>query len=313
MHWKDFFSEYLNFSRKDRIGVLVLLALVLLVFFLPHLVRKHEEPIAISGDSSWIIAIKQLVLKEVENDPNSDSSAHHFSRKEQTLNNADDRAAPVNLFYFDPNKLDSASWLKLGIKGRTIQTIRNYLSKGGRFRKPEDFQKVYGLWPGLYAKLKAFIRIDSFNQPSKRSYPDLKPSKVPTHPAMVELNSADTTAFIALPGIGSRLALRIIHFREDLGGFYSVAQLGETFGLPDSTFQRIRNFLLVDTTLVKKIDINNVSYEELRKHPYFRSIAAALIAYRNQHGRFDNKGSLKNIALMTDSIYQKIVSYIILK
>jgi DNA uptake protein ComE-like DNA-binding protein len=67
---------------------------------------------------------------------------------------------------------------------------------------------------------------------------------------IIDINSADTTSFIALPGIGSKLAARIINFRDKLGGFYSVAQVGETFGLPDSTFQKIKQYLKLENTVL---------------------------------------------------------------
>ena len=60
---------------------------------------------------------------------------------------------------------------------------------------------------------------------------------------MVNINTADTSAFIALPGIGNKLALRIVNFRDKLGGFYSIDQIGETYGLPDSVFRKIKPIL----------------------------------------------------------------------
>jgi competence ComEA-like helix-hairpin-helix protein len=59
---------------------------------------------------------------------------------------------------------------------------------------------------------------------------------------MVDINTADTTTWIALPGIGSKLSQRIVNFREKLGGFYKVEQVGETFGLADSTFKRLNQY-----------------------------------------------------------------------
>ena len=70
--------------------------------------------------------------------------------------------------------------------------------------------------------------------------------------SIIDVNTADTTAFISLPGIGSKLAARIITFREKLSGFYSVEQIGETYGLPDSTFQKIKQYLKLDNASVKK-------------------------------------------------------------
>lgn len=85
---------------------------------------------------------------------------------------------------------------------------------------------------------------------------------------MVELNSADTTRLKQLRGIGSGYAKMIVAYREKLGGFYSSAQLLEVYKFPDETYQKIKNQLKVDTTLIKKININTATVKELKSHPY---------------------------------------------
>jgi competence ComEA-like helix-hairpin-helix protein len=122
---------------------------------------------------------------------------------------------------------------------------------------------------------------------------------------------ADTTAFIALPGIGSKLASRIISFRDKLGGFYSVEQVGEVYGLQDSTFQKIRKWLKLENASVKKININTATAEELKSHPYIRwNLAKLIIAYRNEHGAFGKTGDLKNITEVTEEVFEKMNHYL---
>src|SRR5690348_7247958 len=130
----------------------------------------------------------------------------------------------------------------------------------------------------------------------------------------LEINSADTTAFIALPGIGSKLAARIVTFREKLGGFYSVDQVGETFGLPDSTFQKIKEYLKLENTSLKRININTATVDELKVHPYIKwSVANPIVAYRNEHGAFSKLEDIKNVAAITDEVYKKISPYLIVQ
>ena len=111
---------------------------------------------------------------------------------------------------------------------------------------------------------------------------------------VIDINTADTSAFISLPGIGSKLAARIVNFRDKLGGFYSIDQVGETFGLPDSTFQKIKQYLKLENTSIKKININTATVDELKAHPYIKySVANPIIAYRNEHGPFFKSGRYK--------------------
>jgi competence ComEA-like helix-hairpin-helix protein len=130
-------------------------------------------------------------------------------------------------------------------------------------------------------------------------------------PPVIDINLADTTAFISLPGIGSRLANRIVNFRDKLGGFYSVQQVGETFGLPDSTFQLIKPRLQYTPVTVKKININTADTGTLKGHPYIRwKIANAIVQYRQQHGAFHSAEELLQIVLITPELFQKILPYL---
>jgi competence ComEA-like helix-hairpin-helix protein len=128
---------------------------------------------------------------------------------------------------------------------------------------------------------------------------------------LIPVNSTDTAALIALPGIGSKLAARIISFREKLGGFYSVEQIGETYGLPDSTFQKIKGRLQVEESTIRKINLNTATKDELKVHPYIRwHLANAIVEYRNQHGSFKSLEELKNIVLIDEAIFAKMIPYL---
>jgi competence protein ComEA len=130
-------------------------------------------------------------------------------------------------------------------------------------------------------------------------------------PSVIDINTADTSALIALPGIGSKLSQRIIMFRDKLGGFYKIEQVAETFGLPDSTFQKIKTRLVLINSSVRQININTATVEELKSHPYLRyAIANAIIQYRNQHGNFSSPDDLKKVVAVTEEVFAKVFPYL---
>jgi competence ComEA-like helix-hairpin-helix protein len=127
----------------------------------------------------------------------------------------------------------------------------------------------------------------------------------------VEINSADTSELIALPGIGSKLAARIVLFREKLGGFCSVRQVGEVYGLQDSVFQKLVAYLRCDSQKIKKIDINNATKEQLAAHPYIRwKMADAIITYRNEHVSFMTANELQKIEVIDEEACRRLLPYI---
>jgi DNA uptake protein ComE-like DNA-binding protein len=217
------------------------------------------------------------------------------------------------LFRFDPNTLPASGWEELGLSPKTARTIGNYVSKGGKFRKPEDLKKIWGLPKTFYERVAAYIRIEG--TPVERHSVSPGYDRAPPRPSrninISDINTADSGAWIALPGIGEKLARRIATFRDKLGGFFSVDQVAETYGLPDSTFQKIRRFLSVNPEGVRKLHVNAATKEELGAHPYIRwKLANAIVEYRNQHGPYKSLEELRKIALMDEALLRKVMPYL---
>lgn len=237
----------------------------------------------------------------------------------------------TRLFPFDPNTLQTNGWQQLGIPDKVIRTILNYLKKGGQFRKAEDLGRIYGMRPVDARRLMPFVKIESPDAGRSGWMPRHRPGKpLPDSTravafnsssnipplrrkgyAILDINTADTSAWSGFPGIGQKLALRIVNYREKLGGFHSPDQVGETWTLPDSTFRKIRPWLQYAAVALRKIRINEATVEELKQHPYLRwNLANAIVQYRQQHGAFRSAADLQGIILLTPLLITKIAPYI---
>ncbi len=288
---------YLSFSRRERAGILGLIALIILAWFLPDLFPETEPPEITKADTSLNRFAPSLPTRF----GNETVVAREMEKVE------------TRVFAFDPNTLSPAGWKDLGLKEKTIQTILKFREKGGRFYTPEDLGRIYGLGPGKYEELRPWVRIPKKPDTEKPTgaFKPYQQERTRSSLSILGINSADTSAWIALPGIGSKLASRIIAYREKLGGFYSIAQLREVYGISDSVFQKIQPRLQAEPALLQKMDVNTVTEKDLGTHPYFRGKLATLLpAYRQQHGAFKNLEALKKIPVVTDDIFQKISPYL---
>lgn len=316
MNWKEFATDYLSFSKKEQIAVFVLVALIVLVFLAPTVAFKKNNVKAKPVDTAWMTAVKNLELKSTDAKNNfsngyDDNNANYYQYDKNTNNGFVNTKG--ELFEFDPNTLSPEGWKKLGLRDKTINTIQNYLNKGGRFKAPEDVKKIYGLFPNEYERIAPHIRISNNATTNNETiYKSINTTKSNSNTyRIIEINTADTSDFISLPGIGSKLAWRIVNFRDKLGGFYSINQIAETYGLPDSTFQKIKSYLKLTDPNVKKININTASVDELKTHPYIRyQLARPIVAYREQHGLFSKPEDLKKIMIVTDEVFLKIAPYL---
>ena len=302
--FKKLLADYLYFSKKERIAVFVILA-ILLLSFLPSILIKSSQDIQIDESPEFAKLVDSLRIVDSGRIDRFEQPNMAFQIKpEPEYENGE-------LFQFDPNTLPAEGWQRLGLNNRTINTLINYRNKGGKFYKTEDLKKIWGMPVGFYERVKGYIQITTFqNTYTSNTYQSAyKPAE--RKPLIVDINEADTTAFIALPGIGSKLAARIVYFRDKLGGFHSINQVGETYGVSDSTFQYIRTMLVVSNNKVKKININTVTKDELKLHPYIRwNLANAIVEYRSQHGNYSDLNQLKQIAIIDEAIFNKIVPYL---
>ncbi|MEO6639047.1 MAG: helix-hairpin-helix domain-containing protein [Ginsengibacter sp.] len=315
---KDFINDYFSFTSKERKAVLLVLVIIFLTVLSPLFFGFFSKEKKYSHEDFE----KQIAQLKVQQTDSTFASKYPKYKDNYTNNSFAEGASKENIhgevFNFDPNKTSFADWQRLGVKDKTINTIQKYISKGGKFYKPEDLQKIWGLSPALSQRLMPYVSIKSHasQYPSfeKKEFSETKTTYSPKVLSPVDVNLADTTAFISLPGIGSKLSQRIISFRDKLGGFYSIDQVGETFLLPDSTFQKIKPRLVITKASIKTININTASIDEMKQHPYLRyNIANAIFQYRQQHGNFNSLEDIKKVMLVTDNIFNKVSPYLVIQ
>jgi len=308
--WKEIVKDYFNFTKKERSGMIWLMSTVALIvlcsFFYSYFTKK---PSFDTAEFKREIAL----LKEDSSSNNRYKNIDNEYYDDYSLPDKNQMAVKPETFFFDPNTISEAEWIKLGIREKTAKTILKYVSKGGKFYKPDDLKKIWGLRKSDVERLLPYVTIKKVereylhyekNEFSKNRFTS------PRTIAKVEINEADTSAFIALPGIGSKLSQRIIAFREKLGGFYSVDQVGETYFLADSTFQKIKPFLFLRNTAVNRFNINTATVDEMKGHPYIKyNLANAIVEYRKQHGNYNSVEAIKKIMMVNDEVYRKAAPY----
>ncbi len=136
--------------------------------------------------------------------------------------------------------------------------------------------------------------------------------KVPSKPLLrLDLNAADTLDLQQLRGIGPGYARRIVQYRNRLGGYVDKRQLLEVFGMDSARYATIEPNLFVHPDSVVKIELNQVPFKELMRHPYFPFAAAKnIILYRQKNKMIRSVDELKEIPGVTDSLFRRMVRYI---
>ena len=305
--WKDFFY----FTKTERQGIIVLVVLVIGAYAIPRLLQAFSQPEktnpaeqvkAEKEYSDFISSVKKPKPgKKYPDYTNNRSSAVHPKKE-------------IRLATFDPNMADSTTFLSLGLPSWMASNILRYRNRQGRFRRPEDFRKIYGLTEEQYRTLLPYIRIaeEPISPDTSRLLVVQATAQHDTlmkyHPGIIiDLNQADTTELKKIPGIGSRIAQSIVNRRRLLGGFYQIEQLEEI----RLKVEKLRSWFSVDATQIHRININKASVERMMHHPYINFYQAKVIAeYRKKKGKLRD---LKQLALyeeFTSADFERIMPYI---
>lgn len=294
--WKDFF--YYTKSERRVIPLLLAIALLLLgIWAIMEYLRPVEVPVTLSESEEIDSFLANLEEQEK-------------IRKSHTPKNE----ISVVLQPFDPNTADSVLLRQLGLPVYIVRNILKYRAKGGVFRSPESFSRIYGLKEEVYQKLKPYItiaplvsvshvRTDTFRQ-LKDTIPYIPKYEEGT---IVDLNKVDTSILKRIPGIGSTLARMIVVYRQRLGGFYDVSQLQE---VPHVGVE-LNKWFVVTPAGLHKIQVNSASLDKLRSHPYMDFYKAkAIMEYRRKRGKIKGLSQLSMFEEFTEKDLKRLSPYL---
>jgi len=303
-------KAFFSLNKSEQRGIIVLIFIILLIavvnLFLPYLIEPNSD----SDLSKYKAEIeefrsKQQLLTDSVNIKNLQNSGE--------INEAI-ALQKIKPFSFDPNKLPVEAWKKMGFTDQQISTIKKYEAKGGKFSKKEDLKKIYSISDIEYEIIEPYIHIPS-NYKSKTGRVIQKKSverKISCK--NVNINSADSILLINSLGLTPWLTKRIISYRNILGGYINKKQLQEVYGLDEDVYKSIEKYIEIDTTLIIKIDINNVNFKDLLKHPYFDyNITKSTINTRTKIGSFSSVNQIKLIDGINDSTYSKVMYYLYIR
>ena len=284
--------------------------------------QKSDRKVILALLTVIVIALGVILFT---GSPSNASSANSASNSGSASNASHTINSPlptrlVERFPFDPNTADSSQLRRLGLQSWQIRNVYKFRASGGIYRKPLDFARLYGLTVKEYRELEPYIRISSDYQPAAtlvkegttatakhdttivRRYPQ----KI-DETAHVILNTADTTELMTVPGIGPYFARKIVQYGLRLGGYVSVDQLDEIEDFPTEA----KRFLVVERATPQKLNVNKLTLNELKRHPYINFYRAKDITdYRRLHGPLQSLNDLRLSRDFPPEIIARLAPYV---
>lgn len=203
-----------------------------------------------------------------------------------------------------PKELTSKDWQQLGLSPKQAASLLKYRDKYG-LNSLQQMQQIRVLDQYILNQIKDSLRFEKevYISTNKSDQKVIAIQKL-------DLNSASIEELVALPGIGSYTAEKIIQYRQRLGGFISLDQLQEIKGLNPDMILKMTSFLQIRSK-VQPIALNAVSIERLKQHPYLTwNQANSIVKMRQQLGSFNSIEQIKQSVLIDEQTFEKLKPYL---
>jgi competence protein ComEA len=278
------FLNWFGYSRRERRSTFILLVILMILITIRFLAPNKDIKIEdLTGLLASADGDQSIIISSVTD--------------------------TFRLFNFDPNSASFDTLTALGLTEKQVRTLISYRNKGGRFRQPADIRKIYGIDEKTITRLIPYINIE--NDTGSVRYIEKRVISEQKKPDRIDLNRCDSAALEKLPGLGPVLSSRIIKYRKLLGGFASVEQLKEVYGMPEETYKIIADRVFADSSLLTRIKVNDTDFKVFPRHPYLNSYEIiGILKYRELKGAISNISELVESKVLSSDKAKKISPYL---
>ena len=279
-------------SKRSKRGLLVLILASLGLIFFPRVYMFFQKEEAFVINSEQIAEFERTHKKFKKR-----NYSNYYSKNKKYK-------APVSKF--NPNNYSLSDWMNLGLSEKQSVVVLKFTSRG--IYSEEDLKRIFVIPDVLFELIRdSVVYPERFqNSPNQESF-----KKQAKQITLINLNTADTTEFMKIYGIGAFYAKQIIRYREKLGGYFTKEQLFEVWKMTNEAYDKIKDHVFISEKDVKRININSVTIEELKVHPYLKwNQANSIIKMRIQRNGFKNIEEIKESVLIDSETYEKLFPYL---
>ncbi|RKS15101.1 DNA uptake protein ComE-like DNA-binding protein [Flavobacterium sp. 120] len=270
--------SFFNFTREQRTGIFVLFAIIILLQMIYFFVDFGFETKEYPDKQKWLSLQSEIDSMKTESEKES-----------------------PKMYLFNPNFITDYKGYKLGMSVEEIDRLLVFRKENKYVNSPKEFQNVTKISDSLLNVIAPYFKFPDWVNNKKEfkeynKYPNkafAKKEKI----IIIDINQATKEDLIKIYGIGEAISLRILKQKENLGGFVSMEQMKDVWGLSPEVIENLNSHFKVSVLPnIKKIDVNNASLKELSQFYYFRyALAKEIVTYRSMRGNINNIEDLTKI------------------
>lgn len=279
------FKQFFKFNSAQQKGILGLFGIIILLQLTYFMIDFSSEEKSESNKQKWLAYQNQIDSLQQDN-------------QEHTNYN----------YSFNPNFITDFKAYKLGMKPAEIDRLLAFRKMNKFVNSAKEFQAVTKISDSLLAKISPYFKFpDWVNNRQSNYYKNDNNQNYSEKEKIVikDLNLATKEDLMKISGIGDAISDRILNEKIKFGGFVSMLQIKDIYGLSPEVIEKINErFKILTQPKIAKLDINNASLDELKKFPYFNyGLAKKIIIHRSMNGDFK---SAENLTVVKDFPVDKI-------
>lgn len=190
------------------------------------------------------------------------------------------------IYPFNPNFISDYKGYTLGMTPEEIDRLHAFRAEGKWINSSADFKRVTKVPDSIFLKIAPFFKFPDWVVQKQKKNAEKSSTKVKlSYADKADLNKVTQADLQNISGVGEVLSLRIIRYRNKLGGFVDDIQLKDIYGLKTATRIKIlEKFTVKSGVKPQKINLNTASVLDLVEVVYFDyELARAIVAYRKLH------------------------------
>ena len=273
--------SYFNFTREQRSGIFTLFGIIILLQIIYLFLNFYTKPKDGPERQKWLSLQSQVdAMKK------------------------DAKVESTKMYLFNPNFITDYKGYKLGMSITEIDRLLAFRKENEYVNSAKEFQNVTKVSDSLLKVMAPYFKFPDWVNNKKdntkfKEYPAYqneafaKKEKI----VIIDINQATKEDLVKIYGIGAAISVRILKQKELLGGFVSMDQMKEVWGLSPEVIENLNaHFKVLTLPRFKKIEINNASLKELSQFHYFRyALAKEIVTYRSMNGNINNIEDLTKI------------------
>jgi len=229
-------------------------------------------------------------------------SGQHWMSLQSAMDslNLKKKAEKPKIYPFNPNFITDFKGYKLGMSVAEIDRLLAFRKKDKYVNSAKEFQQVTKVSDSLLEAISPYFKFPDWVTQKNRNknFEKFNTFKKKENRPVIDINLATKEDLKKIYGIGDGLSDRILKEKEKFGGFVSMEQMQDIWGLSPEVIEELTtSFSVKSIPEVKRINVNTASLKELMQFPYFRyALAKSIITHRSMNGKIADAAELTKIS-----------------